>query len=170
MNGAWRAGGCSAAATSGGSRAYKRDLSRAFPQNSAAPFRVDSGCARRNVWRRKRRSSAGSRRTTQQGSRLPPSASQMRLLDAENTSSRHRFGPSTFCHAERAGARIPGTPCHTFLGHVPGHLEFITTAVRAPDKPDGTVWLRCTARNCGKWNRFRVISVGPSPLSREQLS
>ncbi|HEY9228805.1 MAG TPA: hypothetical protein VIP11_19290 [Gemmatimonadaceae bacterium] len=79
---------------------------------------------------------------------------------AAHASERHPVRLS--CRAPRAGARDPGIPCNTFLGHVPAQLEFITTADRAPDHPDDTVWLRCTARQCGKWNRFRVLQLAIS--------
>lgn len=61
------------------------------------------------------------------------------------------------CHAPHPDPRRPGAPCGSLLGDVPGAVEFVTTADRAPTAPDGAVWLLCSRRNCGKWNRFRIV-------------
>jgi hypothetical protein len=71
---------------------------------------------------------------------------------------RGRVRSHVFCHAPHPDpAKPPGTPCETFLGHVPAVLEFMTTADSCPAEPDLTVWLKCTRRHCGKWNRFRIV-------------
>lgn len=61
------------------------------------------------------------------------------------------------CHAPHPDARRAGDPCGSLIGDVPGDVEFVTTADRAPAAPDGEVWLLCPRRNCGKWNRFRIV-------------
>jgi hypothetical protein len=93
------------------------------------------------------------------------------IAHASGTEIRHRAKRGRprshlFCHAERKNAREPGTPCDTFLGVIPAALDFITTADEAPlfvttngkqGEADMTVWLRCSNKRCGKWNRFRIV-------------
>lgn len=43
------------------------------------------------------------------------------------------------------------------LGDVPaGEYQFVGTAARLPDPPDGQTWIRCPDQNCRLWNCFAV--------------
>jgi hypothetical protein len=50
--------------------------------------------------------------------------------------------------------------CGTILGDVQGPVRFVALVDpnggqgRAPDEPDGRVWLKCSNRNCRAWNVF----------------
>jgi len=63
------------------------------------------------------------------------------------------------CHAPHPDTARDGDPCGTLLGDIPGAIVFVTTSRRAPESPDGDVWVRCTRRECGIWNRFRLVPI-----------
>jgi hypothetical protein len=63
------------------------------------------------------------------------------------------------CHAPHPDPSHAGEACGTRLGDVPGRLEFVTTAARAPHIPDGRVRLRCPRRGCGMWNVWQLVPV-----------
>jgi hypothetical protein len=60
------------------------------------------------------------------------------------------------CHAPHPDPRKKGEACGSFLTYLPAGVEFVTTADQAPRAPDGSYWLACPRRNCGKWNRFSL--------------
>lgn len=65
------------------------------------------------------------------------------------------------CHAAHPDQRKVREPCGRtlFAGAMVGHVEFVTTASDAPEGPesDGTFWLQCPRKQCGRWNRFRFV-------------
>jgi hypothetical protein len=63
------------------------------------------------------------------------------------------------CHATYRGGRgrVPSESCGRFLGYVPGVLTFVGLGTRAPDEPDGNVWVRCPRSDCHAWNIFKVM-------------
>jgi hypothetical protein len=60
------------------------------------------------------------------------------------------------CHPDDQRA---GSACGTILGDLPSvaALRFAGLFAKAPDEPDGMVWLRCPRSRCGMWNRFRIL-------------
>jgi hypothetical protein len=65
------------------------------------------------------------------------------------------------CHAPHPDVqRRKGDACGRSLvvGEVPAALEFVTISDEAPAMPpDGTIWVQCPRKQCGKWNRFRIV-------------
>lgn len=62
-----------------------------------------------------------------------------------------RAATRVHCHALRGAVR-----CDQFIGYHCDTLRFIGVAKRAPDHPDGRIWIRCTRRECSAWNIFEV--------------
>jgi hypothetical protein len=79
------------------------------------------------------------------------------------TDGSHVAGYSTVrirCRASRpdgASSRDGDARCDTILGDVPGPVRFVRLSTRAPDHPDGQIWLKCGRRDCRTWNVFEVV-------------
>jgi len=75
---------------------------------------------------------------------------ELRSLEAEPTTRLTCSAPHPTIQAAGGFVR-----CGSFLGYMGGRFTCIGTARQAPAAPDGDVWVRCTNRRCGQWNRFR---------------
>lgn len=68
------------------------------------------------------------------------------------------------CHSSHPDKRKAREACGRtlFVGAMVGHVEFVTTSKQAPEGPesDGTFWVQCPRKQCGRWNRFRFVA-GP---------
>lgn len=64
-----------------------------------------------------------------------------------------------YCHAPHPDRRRRGDACGKQLAQgIPAEIEFIMISDDPPVEPDGSVWLPCPRRACGKWNRFRIVA------------
>jgi hypothetical protein len=64
-----------------------------------------------------------------------------------------------FCSGFHPDNQRIGRKCGTILGDLPSvsALKFAGLFAKAPDDPDGMVWLKCPRTKCGVWNRFRIL-------------
>jgi hypothetical protein len=58
------------------------------------------------------------------------------------------------CHASAPGNGRTPHACNTLLADLPRPVRFVKIAVRAPEPPDGRIWLKCSRRDCRTWNVF----------------
>lgn len=63
------------------------------------------------------------------------------------------------------GVRCP-LGCHRFVGHIPFAIRYLGCARKAPQEPDGTIWLHCEAHR--QWLHFEVVY--PEPPNDIRLS
>jgi hypothetical protein len=63
------------------------------------------------------------------------------------------------CRASRSSSGSGETLCNTVLGDIRGPVRFVQLAARAPEEPDGRIWLKCTRRDCKTWNVFEHVEV-----------
>jgi hypothetical protein len=63
------------------------------------------------------------------------------------------------CRATRPGAGSgDDARCDTILGDIRGPVRFVRLATRAPEHPDGFIWLKCQRRDCRTWNVFEDLA------------
>jgi hypothetical protein len=68
------------------------------------------------------------------------------------------------CHAPHPDPMKRGQQCGTPLGAIDSDVMFVTTAEREPSPMlPGQIWIRCSRKTCGHYNRF-------TRLSKEQAS
>jgi hypothetical protein len=74
------------------------------------------------------------------------------------------------CRAPHPDPGRSGDLCGTLLAVARGEFVLVAIADDAPatldavartvlEQESADTWLRCSARGCGKWNRFRVVAV-----------
>lgn len=62
------------------------------------------------------------------------------------------------CHAPHPHPTKRGQQCGTPLGTLDGVVHFVTTADAVPQRvPDGQIWIRCSRKTCGRYNRFTRV-------------
>ena len=87
--------------------------------------------------------------------RADEGAKAMRPEETMTTHARRRLR----CQALHPDMHTIGADirCGGLLGYLPTGIEFIGAADRLPIVPElGDIWVRCTNRRCGRWNRFRI--------------
>lgn len=62
------------------------------------------------------------------------------------------------CHAPHPDPMKRGQQCGTPLGAIDSEVHFVTTADREPSPlPPGQIWIKCSRKTCGRYNRFTRI-------------
>lgn len=63
------------------------------------------------------------------------------------------------CHAPHPDIKKRGEVCGTPLGAIDSDVRFVTTADREPvPMLPGQIWIRCSRKTCGQYNRFTRIA------------
>jgi hypothetical protein len=75
-----------------------------------------------------------------------------------------------YCHAPHPDRRRSLDACGKQLeSGIPGKLEFITLVDAPPLEGDGTLYLPCKRKACGKWNRFSITVAADLPAAVTSL-
>lgn len=67
--------------------------------------------------------------------------------------------PHPVIHASSGTVRYGTVRCGGFIGYAPDAMRWVEWTTRAPEDPEGDMWVRCTDKKCRAWNRFRVAKA-----------